>query len=68
MESMACLKMVFVLLVQAIACDCDADGGVQLQLLLSRAVWMILCFHAVVESSRGYACNLSLRKSNSYML
>ena len=53
MESMACLKMVFVLLVQAIACDCDADGGVQLQLLLSRAVWMIMCFHAVVESSRG---------------
>ena len=68
MESMACLEMVFVLLVQAIACDCDADGGVQLQLLLSRAVWMILCFHAVVESSRGYACNLSWKKSGSYML
>ena len=49
----ACLKIAHVLLMPAIACDGDAAGGVQLHLLPSRAMWMIMCFHAVLGDGRG---------------
>ena len=52
------------LLVQAIACDGHAAGGVQLQLLPSRAMWMIMYFHAVLGDGRGCMSLVSLRKSN----
>jgi hypothetical protein len=55
------------LLVQPIACDGDAAGGVQLQLLPSRDVWMIMCFHAVLGDRRGSMSLVSLRKSKLYL-
>ena len=64
MESTTCREIAFLLLVRAIACDCDAAGGMQLQLLPSRAVWMIMCFHAVLGDRRGCMSLVSLRTSN----
>ena len=59
----ACLKIAHVLLMPAIACDGDAAGSVQLHLLPSRAMWMIMCFHAVLGDGRGCMSLVSLRKS-----
>ena len=64
MESTTCREIAFLLLVRAIACGCDAAGGMQLQLLPSRAVWMIMCFHAVLGDRRGCMSLVSLRTSN----
>ena len=64
MESTTCREIAFLLLVRAIACDCDAAGGMQLKLLPYRAVWMIIVFPAVLGDRRGCMSLVSLRTSN----
>ena len=55
-----------VLLVRAIAGEYGAVVSVQLQLLPSRAAWMIMCFHAVLGDRRDRVSLVSLRKSKLY--